>query len=51
MWRLYREVEKRGIEKLEMSWVLEDNMPMNRLAQKMGGQQYKTYRVLQKSLK
>ena len=51
MWRLYREVEKRGIEKLEMSWVLEDNMPMNRLADKMGGQQYKTYRVLQKSLK
>ena len=51
MWRLYREVEKRGIEKLEMSWVLEDNMPMKRLAEKMGGQQYKTYRVLQKSLK
>lgn len=50
MWRLYREVEKRGFEELEMSWVLEDNMPMNRLAEKMGGRQYKTYRVFQKSL-
>ena len=50
MYNMYREVEKRGIETLEMSWVLDDNGPMNRLAQQMGGRHYKTYRVYQKSL-
>lgn len=50
MYNMFREVEKRGIETLEMSWVLEDNTAMNRLAEQMGGQHYKTYRVFQKSL-
>lgn len=50
MVKIYRAVEKRGIETLEMSWVLEDNFAMNSLAEKMGGHQYKTYRVFQKSL-
>ena len=50
MCKMYREVEKRGIETLEMSWVLEDNVAMNRLAEHMGGRHYKTYRVFQKSL-
>ncbi|WP_223421255.1 GNAT family N-acetyltransferase [Tateyamaria pelophila] len=50
MAKMYREVEKRGIETLEMSWVLEDNTAMNRLAEQMGGRHYKTYRIFQKSL-
>lgn len=50
MFNMFREVEKRGIETLEMSWVLEDNTAMNRLAEQMGGRHYKTYRVFQKSL-
>lgn len=50
MYNMFREVEKRGIETLEMSWVLEDNTAMNRLAEQMGGRHYKTYRVFQKSL-
>jgi hypothetical protein len=50
MAKMYREIEKRGIETLEMSWVLEDNKAMNGLAEQLGGRHYKTYRVYQKSL-
>lgn len=50
MAKMYREIEKRGIQTLEMSWVLEDNKAMNGLAEQMGGRHYKTYRVYQKSL-
>ena len=35
---------------LEMGWVLEDNFALLRLMQVLGGQQYKTYRVYEKSL-
>ncbi|MCE7875552.1 hypothetical protein DYH09_35025 [bacterium CPR1] len=33
---------------LEVSWVLEDNQPMNSLARVLGGRRYKVYRVLEK---
>lgn len=49
--KMFYEIKKRNIEKLEMSWVLEDNVPMNQLAKRMGGRHYKTYRVFQKSLR
>ena len=48
---IFREVTRRGTKEVEMSWILEDNTPMRRLAVKMGGREYKTYRVYQKSLK
>lgn len=51
MHNLYRVVAKRGIESVEISWVLEDNIPMRRLSKQMGGKNYKTYRVYQKSLR
>ena len=35
--KMFYEIKKRNIEKLEMSWVLEDNVPMNQLAKRMGG--------------
>lgn len=38
------------IDTLEMSWVLEDNVPMRRLAEALGGRAYKTYRIYGKSL-
>lgn len=50
MSNMFREIEKRGIERVEMSWVLEDNAAMTGLAEQMGGEHYKTYRVYQKSL-
>ena len=35
----------------EMSWVMEDNILMNKIAVQLNGQRYKTYRVYQKDLK
>ena len=34
----------------EISWVLEDNMPMRMTAEKLGAKIYKTYRIYRKSL-
>ena len=45
----YYETYKRGVAKgyrgAEFSWVLENNVMMNRAAQMMGGRVYKTYRI------
>ena len=45
-----RESAAMGIKQVEMSWVLEDNLPMRHLAEAFGGHAYKTYRVYEKSL-
>jgi len=45
-----REALALSIEKLEMSWILEDNLPMRRLAEAAGGRAYKTYRIYGKDL-
>jgi len=50
MHHLFREATALGMEKVEVSWILEENMPMRRLAKKMGTRYYKTYRMFQKSL-
>nr|WP_321986716.1 dATP pyrophosphohydrolase [uncultured Lichenicoccus sp.] len=47
---LRREALARGILSVEMSWILEDNLPMRHLAEAVGGHAYKTYRVFEKSL-
>ena len=47
---LCREAAAMGIREVEMSWVLEDNLPMRRLADAVGGRAYKTYRVYEKAL-
>ncbi len=36
---------KRGFERSELSWVLEDNTPMRRAAEMLGARIYKTYRL------
>lgn len=41
---------KRGLERVEMSWILEDNLPMRRVIEGVGGKVYKTYRLYEKSL-
>jgi hypothetical protein len=50
----YEEIANRvidgGYTQVEMSWVMEDNLLMNRAARLLGGKIYKTYRVYQKSL-
>lgn len=40
----------RGTRHAELSWILEDNMPMRRMIEAIGGVTYKTYRIYEKSL-
>lgn len=47
---LRREAVAKGITHVEMSWILEDNLPMRHLAEAIGGHAYKTYRVYEKVL-
>ena len=41
---------KAGYRHGEMSWILENNMMMNRDIQTLGGQVYKTYRIMDRPL-
>ena len=45
-----RRICERGYTHAEMSWVVEDNLMMNRAARLLGGRVYKTYRLYQKRL-
>jgi hypothetical protein len=40
----------RGVERVEMSWVLEDNRSMRHIIEAAGGVAYKTYRVYEKGV-
>jgi GNAT superfamily N-acetyltransferase len=42
---LIRNARKLGYTDCEMSWILEDNVLMNRSLQRMGARRYKTYRI------
>lgn len=44
------EARKLGYERAELSWILEDNIPMRRINEGLGGVAYKTYRVYRKAL-
>jgi hypothetical protein len=41
---------KRGIKKVELSWILEDNVGMRNIIESIGGRVYKTYRIYGKEL-
>lgn len=41
---------KKGIEWGELSWTLEDNVPVNLAIKSMRGERYKTYRIYEKAL-
>ena len=43
-------VVKRGIKKIEMSWILEDNIAMRNIIMNDGGREYKTFRIYSKNL-
>ena len=47
---LRRGLTKEGLERIELSWVLEDNLPMRRVIESIGGRICKTYRIFEKSL-
>lgn len=40
----------KGFETVELSWILEDNLPMRRICEQMGAISYKTYRLYGKPL-
>ena len=40
----------RGYRRMELSWILEHNLPMRRIAEAGGAEAYKTYRVYRKAL-
>jgi len=43
-------ISKRGYERAELSWILEDNLLMRRACENMGGKLYKKYRIYEKKL-
>jgi len=38
-------VKRKGFRRVELSWILEDNMPIRRTVENLGGRVYKRYRV------
>jgi hypothetical protein len=48
--RLWHEAPKNGYPLVECSWILEDNWPMRRGMERMGGKITKTYRIYEKTL-
>ena len=40
----------RGLEQVELSWILEDNLPMRRVLEGIGAKVYKTYRIYEKAI-
>ena len=40
----------RGTLRSELSWILEDNMPMRRIIEALGADPYKTYRIYEKAI-
>jgi hypothetical protein len=39
-----------GYKRGELSWILEDNQPMQKGIDALGGKRYKTYRIFQSPL-
>lgn len=48
---LHRGLLEEGVGRLEMSWILDDNMPMRRVLEGLGAEAYRTYRLFEKPLK
>ncbi len=50
IYALESDLYKSPIKRVEMSWILENNAPVRRMIETLGGEAYKTYRVYEKSL-
>jgi hypothetical protein len=42
---------RRGVQEVELSWILEDNMPMRNMLTLVGGVPYKRYRIYEKAFR
>jgi hypothetical protein len=47
---MHKGAREKGIQRIELSWILEDNRPMRRIIEELGAVAYKTYRVYEKNL-
>lgn len=47
---LQKNARPKGMERAELSWILEDNRPMRRMIEALDATAYKTYRVYEKQL-
>ncbi|MDG2523677.1 dATP pyrophosphohydrolase [Caulobacter segnis] len=45
------EARRKGYERVELSWILDDNLPMRNICERVGAVAYKTYRLYEKALK
>ncbi len=45
-----KELKKRGYKKVEFSWILEDNIDVQRLIEMAGANHYKTFRIYEKEI-
>ncbi|MGH6720390.1 MAG: dATP pyrophosphohydrolase [Alphaproteobacteria bacterium] len=45
-----RRARAKGYARAELSWILEDNLPVRRMVEVVGGRVYKTYRIFEKPL-
>jgi hypothetical protein len=49
--RLRVSMLRAGLRRIELSWVLEDNLPMRRVIEDVGAHVYKTYRIFEKEIR
>ena len=47
---IHRRGRARGVETVELGWILEQNLPMRRMIERIGGVKVKTYRIYERSL-
>lgn len=46
----FKGIKKGGYKRVEFSWILEDNLPVQRMVEMIGGTVYKKYRIYEKKL-
>jgi GNAT superfamily N-acetyltransferase len=46
----FKGIKKGGYKRVEFSWILEDNIPVQRIIKMIGGRLYKKYRIYEKRL-
>jgi len=46
----FKGVKRGGYKRVEFSWILEDNIPVQRLVEMIGGRLYKKYRIYEKQI-
>jgi GNAT superfamily N-acetyltransferase len=46
----FKGIKKGGYRRVEFSWILEDNIPVQRIVEMVGGELYKQYRIYEKKL-